>query len=72
MSLVGDAVATIRNVVLMQAKLEGIEKQVEKLGNDQAGFREAMIALRERVVRVETIIEEARAAGRGRRALPED
>ena len=64
MSTLGDAMAAIRSVIMMQGNLEHVERQVEKLGDDQAGLREAMARIDNRLVRVETIIEEARAARR--------
>ncbi|WP_315761091.1 hypothetical protein [Sphingomonas sp. Y38-1Y] len=72
MSFLSDAAAALKNVVLMQSSIERLERTIERQDRDIAGLRDAMSMLRERLVRVETIIDEARADARSRRALPED
>ena len=70
MSLFGDVASALKNVVLMQANLERLERGAERQDQDIAGLREAMARLSERLVRIETIVDEARADARNRRALP--
>lgn len=72
MSLLGDVASALKNVVLMQANLERLERGAERQGQDIAGLREATARLSERLVRVETIVDEARANARSRRALPKE
>jgi hypothetical protein len=57
MSAFADALAAIRTVLLMQSNVERLEKNVDQLGRDQAGFRDALFALDRRLIRVETILE---------------
>lgn len=61
MSIVGDAMTAVRNVVLMQANLERMERQIEKLDDNQDGLREAMFRLSERLTRVESVLFDERA-----------
>ena len=51
----------VRNVVLMQANLERMERQIEKLDDNQDGLREAMFRLSERLTRVESVLFDERA-----------
>ena len=72
MGLFADIGGTIRNVVLMQANLERLERSAERQDRDIAGLREVIARVSERLVRIETIVDEARATARSRRALPEE
>ena len=69
MSLYGDAMAAIRSVILMEDRVQAQSRKVDKLG-------EEVLALRERVVRLEAVIEvllQGRAAPpRGRRAISDE
>lgn len=51
----------VRNVILMQANLERMERQIEKLDDNQDGLREAMFRLSERLTRVESVLFDERA-----------
>ena len=57
MSAFGDAMGAIKNVVLMQSNLERVQREVERLNGDFAGFREALHAMDRRLVRLETLEE---------------
>ncbi len=70
MSVFGDAMSAVRNVILMQATLERMERQIEKLDDNQDRFREALFLLSERLTRVETLLHQAPRAPTRRRALP--
>ena len=72
MSLIGDALAAIKSVLLMQASVERVERQVDRLGDDQAGFREALIQMNNRLIRVETILDERFNDGRRTLSLPRE
>jgi hypothetical protein len=72
LSVLGDAMAAIRNVILMQANLERMERQIEHLDHTQDGFREALFRLSERLTRLETIVLDPRSSSPARRTLPEE
>lgn len=72
MGVLNDVGSTLKNVVLMQANLERMERSAERQDRDIAGLRDAVARLSERLVRVETIVEEARATARNRPALPKE
>ena len=72
MSVFGDAVSALRNVVLMQANLERMDRQIEKLDEVQDGFREALFRLSERLTRVETHLFDPRPVVPERPALPKE
>jgi hypothetical protein len=59
-SLVSDALGAIRNVILMQANLERMDRQIEQLDRTQDGFREALFRLSERLTRVESVLFDQR------------
>jgi hypothetical protein len=53
----GDALEAIRNVVLMQERLEVMDRKVDRLANDVKGLSDYAAAIDKRVVRIETIVE---------------
>ena len=57
MGFLGDAVETLKNVVLMQSSIERLERVVERQNDDIAGLRDAMARMNERIVRMETKFE---------------
>ena len=61
----------VRNVILMQANLERMERQIEKLDDNQDGFREAMFRMSERLTRVESVLFDEQPRTR-RAALPKE
>ena len=72
MSVIGEATAAIRNVILMQANLERMDRQIEHLDRTQDGFREAIFRLSERLTRVESVLFDPRPPESLRRSLPEE
>ena len=67
MGLFADVGATLKNVVLMQANLERLERSAERQDRDIAGLRDVIARVSERVVRIETMIEmSARGSGQPR------
>jgi predicted nuclease with TOPRIM domain len=62
MSTVGDALAALKNVVLVQERLEAIRADVSRQADDLKRLTEQVYALDKRVVRIETMIE---MSGRG-------
>ena len=69
MSVLGDATSAVRNIILMQANLERMERQIEKLDTNQDSFRDALFRLSERLTRVETHLFDPRP-GNAPPALP--
>lgn len=61
MSALGDIVAGIRKVVLLEHRVETLTAEVERLSAAHAETRE-------RLIRLEVIIDEARRAGAEQRA----
>ena len=57
MSSLGDALEAIRNVVLVQERLEVMDRKVDRLANDVKGLSDYAAAIDKRVVRIETIVE---------------
>lgn len=64
--------SAVRNVILMQANLERMERQIERLDVSQDSFRDALYRLSERLIRVETHLFDDRPEPRRRRALPKE
>ena len=57
MSALSDALAALKNVVLLQERLEVVRSDVEQLSADVDGLREYAVSIDKRVVRIETLIE---------------
>ena len=64
--------AAIRSVILMQANLERMDRQIEQLDRTQDGFREAAFRLSERLTRVESVLFDPRPPESLRHSLPEE
>ena len=60
MSTVGDALAAIRNVVLMQERMAVLTRKVDRLSGDVRDINDYVILVDKRVVRIETMIEMGR------------
>ena len=72
MGVLNDVGSALKNVLMMQGNLERLERNAIRQDSDIAGLRDAIGRVSERLVRVETIIDEAREAARSQRALPKD
>ena len=57
MSLYGDAIAAIRSVILIDERVQSVAAKVDRLADDVRDMRE-------RLVRIETIVEVMRNGGR--------
>lgn len=64
MSTVGDAFQALKQVLLIHANVERLERSVDKLGDDVGDLAQAVGALRDRVSRLEGFIDGASAASR--------
>ena len=67
MSTFGDALKALRQVVLLQSRLDQMDGRIVKLGADLDGLVDAVGSLRDRVSRLEGVIEGAAMATRQRR-----
>jgi hypothetical protein len=72
MGVLSDVGSALKNVLMMQGNLERLERNAERQDRDIAGLRDAIGRVSERLVRVETIVDEAREVARSQRALPKD
>lgn len=62
MSAFGDAMRAVRQVVLMQANIERLQSDFDRLGGDMRGLKDFANMIDKRVIRIETMIE---MSGRG-------
>ena len=67
MSMFGDAVGAIRQVILMQARIDMLDQRMSAMTSDIDGLTDALITVRDRVSRLEGVIEGAAMAARQRR-----
>ncbi|WP_375271550.1 hypothetical protein [Sphingomonas sp.] len=67
MSAIGDALAAIRQVILMQQRMDQLDGRITQLVADVDGLTDALANMRDRVSRLEGIIEGAAMAARQRR-----
>ncbi len=67
MSAIGDALAAIRQVILMQQRMDQLDGRITQLVADVDGLTDALSNMRDRVSRLEGIIEGAAMAARQRR-----
>lgn len=57
MSAVGDALKALRDVVLMQERLDVMRSEQKRIAEDVSGLNAYVLAVDKRVVRIETMIE---------------
>lgn len=69
MSTVGDAFQALRQVLLIHANVERLEKSVDQLGDDVDGLAQALALVRDRVARLEGFIDGAAAVSNRRPRL---
>lgn len=72
MSAFSDAMAAVRNVILMQAKLERLESEVENLSDDLRGVKDYAVTLDRRIARIEGTIDGFGMAAGEQRRLPRE
>jgi hypothetical protein len=67
-SALGDAFAALKNVMLMQEKLERMQKEIDLTASDLRGLRDYAVEIDKRVARIEGVMEGvARASSAPRR-----
>jgi len=70
-SAFGDAFAALKNVILMQDKLERMQTQIDATASDLRGLKDYAVEIDKRVARIEGVMEGvARASGKAPRRLP--
>ena len=57
MSALGDALAALKNVVLMQERLDVMRSDLSRTAEDVRGLNDYISAVDKRVIRIETMIE---------------
>lgn len=67
MSMFGDAVTAIRQVILMQSRIDQLDQRMGSMASDMEGLTDALANVRDRVSRLEGVIEGAAMAARQRR-----
>lgn len=67
MSVFGDAVSAIKEVIVMQSRMDGLDKRIAGMAADMEGLTDALMNVRDRVSRLEGVIEGAAMATRQRR-----
>jgi predicted nuclease with TOPRIM domain len=72
MSALSDSLAALKNVVLMQERLESMRSEQRRIAEDVSGLADMVAAVRDRVARLEGIIEGAAMASRARSELPKE
>lgn len=71
MSTFGDAFAALKNVILMQDKLERMQKEIDLMAGDLRGLKDYAVEIDKRVARIEGVMEGvARASAKPPRRLP--
>ena len=63
MSALGDALSALKNVVLMQERIDNIRGDMSRTADDLRSLTEKVLSLDSRVVRIETMIEMSTRAG---------
>lgn len=60
MSAMSDALVAIRNVMLMQERLDVLTRKVDRLADDVRDINDYALSIDKRVIRIETMIEMGR------------
>lgn len=63
MSTIGEAFAALKNVLLLQERIDGLRGDIERSSADLKSLTEKVYALDSRVVRIETMIEMSARGG---------
>ena len=72
MSALSDAMKAIREVLLLQSRVDGLDKRIATVADDMDGLADLVASLRDRVSRLEGIIEGAAMAASRKPRLPKD
>ena len=69
MSGLGEAFLALKNVMLLQDRVERLQKEIERQAGDQKELNAALATIDRRVVRIEALIEFTRGSGEPDSAL---
>ena len=70
MSAFGDAMQAIKEVVLLKSRVDALDKQIGIVADDVDGLADLIASVRDRVARLEGVIEGAAMASGCRPKLP--
>lgn len=62
MSTIGNVFEALRSVILLQSRIDQLDQRISRMAGDMEGLTEAMYALRDRVSRLEGMIQGAAMA----------
>lgn len=63
MSTLSDALTALKNVVLMQERMDVLNQKVDRLAGDVKGLNDYVVSIDKRVLRIETMIEMTNRSG---------
>ncbi len=63
MSALGDALNALKNVVLMQERLDVMRSEQVRLSEDVKGLNDYILSVDKRLIRIETMIEMSTRSG---------
>ena len=63
MSTLSDAFIALKNIVLLQERLENVQRDVTQVSRDLDGLNDYALSIDKRVIRIETMIEMSRPGG---------
>lgn len=69
MSALGDAFAALKNVLLVQERLDAVRNDVERLAADVRDLNTYAVSLDKRIVRIETLVEFGSGRGSDQRRI---
>ena len=61
MSTLSDALAALKNIVLLQERLENVQRDIARVSGDVAAVNDYALSIDKRVIRIETMIEMTRS-----------
>ncbi len=67
MSALGDALNALKNVVLMQERLDVMRAEQVRLADDVKGLNDYVLSVDKRLIRIETMIEMSARSGQSPR-----
>ncbi len=71
MSAFGDAMKALKNVMLMQERVDRLREDNARIADDLGSLAEHVFEIDKRVLRIETMIEMSRPAGAGQPRIEE-
>jgi archaellum component FlaC len=60
-STLSDALAALKNIVLLQERLENVQRDIARVSGDVAAVNDYALSIDKRVIRIETMIEMTRS-----------